>query len=44
MRRVLTEPELAASLRARGLARVKQFSWERSIRRVHQIYNEALAT
>ena len=44
MRRVLTEPELAASLRARGLARVRQFSWERSIRRVHQIYNEALAT
>ena len=44
MRRVLTEPELAASLRARGLERVRQFSWERSIRRVHQIYHEVLAS
>ena len=44
MRRVLTEPELAQSLRARGLERVRQFSWERSIRRVREIYDEVLAT
>ena len=40
MRRVLTEPALRDELRARGLARVKEFSWERSVRRVHDIYRE----
>ncbi len=44
MRRVLTEPELAQSLRDRGLERVRHFSWERSIRRVREIYDEVLAT
>jgi glycosyltransferase involved in cell wall biosynthesis len=42
MRRVLTKPELRASLRARGLARAREFSWERSIRRVREIYDEVL--
>jgi glycosyltransferase involved in cell wall biosynthesis len=42
MRRVLTEPELREELRARGLARVQQFSWERSVRRVREIYGEVL--
>jgi glycosyltransferase involved in cell wall biosynthesis len=44
MRRVLSEPALAASMRERGLARVRDFSWERSIRRIHEIYREVLAT
>jgi glycosyltransferase involved in cell wall biosynthesis len=43
MHRVLTEPSLREDLRRRGLLRVKDFSWERSIRRVHEIYQEVLA-
>src|SRR5688572_18572538 len=43
MRRVLTDPVLAAGMRERGLARVKDFSWERSVRRVREIYDEVLA-
>jgi glycosyltransferase involved in cell wall biosynthesis len=43
MRRVLTEPALRDDLRARGLARVRDFSWERSIRRVREIYDEVMA-
>jgi glycosyltransferase involved in cell wall biosynthesis len=43
MRRVLTEPELHADLRHRGLERVRDFSWERSVRRVREIYEEVLA-
>ncbi len=42
MRRVLTEPDLRADLRARGLARAREFSWERSIRRVREIYQEVM--
>jgi glycosyltransferase involved in cell wall biosynthesis len=44
MRRVLTDAALRADLRARGLARARGFSWERSIRRVHEIYREVLAS
>jgi glycosyltransferase involved in cell wall biosynthesis len=43
IRRVLTEPALAADLRQRGLARVKDFSWERSVARVRDIYEEVLS-
>lgn len=43
MRRVLTEPALREDLRQRGLRRVQEFSWDRSIRRVHEIYQEVLA-
>jgi glycosyltransferase involved in cell wall biosynthesis len=43
IRRVLAEPELRATLRVRGLARAREFSWERSIRRVREIYGEVLA-
>jgi glycosyltransferase involved in cell wall biosynthesis len=43
IRRVLAEPDLRATLRARGLARARQFSWERSIKRVREIYDEVLA-
>jgi glycosyltransferase involved in cell wall biosynthesis len=44
MRRVLTEPALRDNLRSRGLARVKEFSWERSVRRIREVYDEVLAT
>ncbi|MEP6914923.1 MAG: glycosyltransferase family 1 protein [Acidobacteriota bacterium] len=43
IRRVLTEPELHEELRQRGLQRVRDFSWERSVRRVREIYEEVLA-
>ena len=38
--RVLTDQALRRDLQQRGLARVKQFSWESSVRRVRDIYNE----
>jgi glycosyltransferase involved in cell wall biosynthesis len=41
--RVLTDPALHEELRQRGLQRVRDFSWERSVRRVRQIYEEVLA-
>jgi len=44
MRRMLTDDELRRDLKARGLIRAKQFSWERSIRRVREIYGEVLET
>jgi glycosyltransferase involved in cell wall biosynthesis len=43
MRRVLTDAALRADLRTRGLARAREFSWERSIARVREIYDEVLA-
>lgn len=42
MRRVLVDPALRADLRAKGLARAREFSWERSIGRVRQIYAEVM--
>ena len=41
MYRVLTDETLSADLRRKGLARAKQFSWEASVRRVHDIYIQA---
>ncbi|HUP35710.1 MAG TPA: glycosyltransferase family 1 protein [Candidatus Limnocylindria bacterium] len=41
MRRVLTDAPLREDLVRRGLARASMFSWERSIRRVREIYEEA---
>ncbi|OFW18538.1 MAG: hypothetical protein A3H97_17705 [Acidobacteria bacterium RIFCSPLOWO2_02_FULL_65_29] len=38
--RVLTDRPLQSELRAKGLARARQFSWEQSVRRVRQIYGE----
>src|SRR3954470_8493256 len=43
MRRVLMDSELHAELRQKGLRRVREFSWERSVRRVREIYEEVLA-
>jgi glycosyltransferase involved in cell wall biosynthesis len=42
MQRVLTDETLRADLRRRGLARAREFSWERSIARVHEIYAEVM--
>jgi glycosyltransferase involved in cell wall biosynthesis len=42
MQRVLTNPELRADLSRRGLARAREFSWERSIARVLEIYAEVM--
>ena len=44
MARVLRDEGLRRDLRARGFARARQFSWERSVRRIHQIYQEVLAS
>jgi glycosyltransferase involved in cell wall biosynthesis len=38
--RVLTDEALRRDLRRKGLARAHQFSWEASVRRVHDIYTE----
>jgi glycosyltransferase involved in cell wall biosynthesis len=40
MRRVLTDPALAADLSARGIERSRTFSWERSAARIREIYLE----
>ncbi len=36
--RVLTDEQLRKDLRHKGVARAGQFSWEQSVRRIHQIY------
>jgi glycosyltransferase involved in cell wall biosynthesis len=38
--RVLTDEQLRRDLRVRGAARARQFSWETSVGRVRQIYQE----
>ena len=38
--RVLSDEALRRDLRAKGLARARQFSWEASVRRVREIYGE----
>jgi glycosyltransferase involved in cell wall biosynthesis len=43
MRRVLMDSELHGQLRQKGLIRVREFSWERSVRRVRDIYGEVMA-
>jgi glycosyltransferase involved in cell wall biosynthesis len=39
--RVLTDAPLADTLRRKGLARARQFSWEASVRRIRGIYDLA---
>jgi glycosyltransferase involved in cell wall biosynthesis len=41
MYRVLADERLRHDLRCRGVARAKQFSWEASVRRIHDIYMQA---
>jgi glycosyltransferase involved in cell wall biosynthesis len=43
MRRVLAEPALRDELRCRGFARAKEFSWDRSVKRIREVYDEVLA-
>jgi glycosyltransferase involved in cell wall biosynthesis len=40
IRRVLTDADLRATLKAKGLARAREFSWERSVARIRDIYEE----
>jgi glycosyltransferase involved in cell wall biosynthesis len=40
--RVVGDQSLRAQLSARGLTRVQEFSWARSVARVHAIYREVL--
>jgi glycosyltransferase involved in cell wall biosynthesis len=40
---VLTDEQLRATLRRKGVARAREFSWERSVRRVREIYGEVAA-
>jgi glycosyltransferase involved in cell wall biosynthesis len=42
--RLLGDPSLAASLRERGIARVRQFSWERTARLTLDSYARALGS
>jgi glycosyltransferase involved in cell wall biosynthesis len=43
MRRVLCDDTLRDDLRRRGLIRAREFSWERSVQRVREIYREVMA-
>jgi glycosyltransferase involved in cell wall biosynthesis len=43
LRRLLDDPELREHLRARGLARVAEFTWERTARLTIESYRRALA-
>ena len=38
VRRVLSDPARASEMRRRGLIRARDFSWERSVARTHEIY------
>jgi glycosyltransferase involved in cell wall biosynthesis len=40
MRRVLDDPAFADELRIRGLARAREFSWERSVAKTRRVYRE----
>jgi glycosyltransferase involved in cell wall biosynthesis len=40
--KLLTDEPLRATLKTRGLSKVHEYSWEESVRRVHQIYNEVM--
>jgi glycosyltransferase involved in cell wall biosynthesis len=40
VRRVLTDPLIADELRKKGLTRARDFSWERSVARTHDIYRQ----
>ena len=43
MRRVMLDDRLRDDMRERGLARAREFSWGRSVRRIREIYDEVLA-
>lgn len=39
---LLTDEALRQTLRARGLAKARQYSWADSVRRVHEVYHEVM--
>jgi len=41
MRQLVERPELCSEYRARSLARAAEFSWERTARLTHEVYEEA---
>ena len=43
MQRVLSDSTLSAELRTKGIARAKEFSWERSVARTRELYQEVAA-
>ena len=43
IRRVLSDEALRQQLKERGQVRARHFSWDRSVRRVHEIYQEVLS-
>ena len=43
MRLVLTQPALAAGLRAKGLARAARCTWQRTARETMAVYERVLA-
>ncbi len=43
IQQVLSDASLRQTLAARGLARAKDFSWEASIRRIHEVYMDVAA-
>ena len=43
IQQVLSDADLRRSLAARGLARAREFSWDASIRRVHEVYMDVAA-
>jgi glycosyltransferase involved in cell wall biosynthesis len=43
MRRVFSDEALRQQLKERGHIRARHFSWDRSVRRVHEIYQEVLS-
>jgi glycosyltransferase involved in cell wall biosynthesis len=42
IQRVLSDADLRRTLSERGLARAREFSWESSIRRVHEVYMDVV--
>jgi glycosyltransferase involved in cell wall biosynthesis len=43
IQRVLGDPSLRQSMIARGLTRAREFSWEASVRRIHEVYMDVAA-
>ena len=44
IQQVLSDPQLRQTLAARGLARAREFSWESSIRRIHEVYMDVASS
>jgi glycosyltransferase involved in cell wall biosynthesis len=42
MRRILSDPALAAELRRKGVERAREFSWERSVAKTRQVYQQVV--